>query len=376
MKVPNLASFRRAARWLNLAFEDAVGRFTVSDSLLFFSYALIASGVAYLAAVVFYWRGDVSDKSAQFFLAIESVLFGLVTVLGLIQVIWLRRRIEFSEFSKEMFITELYKVLASVQPVRSSSAHRPAGDDVDFYFLCNVHDPCLSELSGHPTYSLFVREFHRVMNDPSIIKNIAISAPEVDLFMKHGVTLGPATLVELQAAGSLLNVEQHYIRWITRLDEKNDPKFTYDQWWPTPKVTELEDIMKPNERADRSADESGAFHRYKECVALFRELFTLNREPGDTDVDLFLYGLRYPRLDLRKRPVQTTSINLFCSRTRGLLIFFDFYSYPHYTIEAMPLHNTKFLRELIVLYREKTRDSVKVHLRKKPDAGPLPAVGT
>lgn len=372
MNVPDRSSFRRAAQRLILGFEYAIGRFTVSYSLQFFNYALLVSGVAYLSAVVIYWGGDVSEKSAQLFLAIESVLFGMVTVLGLIQVIWLRRRIEFSEFSKNMFIAELYQVLASVQPLRTGSDNRPAGDDADFYFLCNVHDPCLSELSGHPTYSLFVREFYRVMNDTKVIKKIAISAPEADLFERHGVTLGPATLDELREVGSLLNMEQHYIRWTTRL-QQDDPKFTFGQWWPPDKVTELEDIMRPLERADRSADESGAFHRYKECVALFRELFTVNREPGDTSIDLFLYGLKYPKLDIWKRPEQTTSINLFCSRTRGLLIFFDFFSYPHYTIEAMPLHNTKFLRELIVLFREKTRDSVEIHLRKKPDAGPLPA---
>ncbi len=367
------APLRDRLRRFACMFEDGVGQFTVSQTLQLINYMLILLGGVLILAVWWWWFGkDADNKKAQFLVAVGSILFGMMTVLSLIQMVWLRKRIEFSTYSKEMFLSELYKVVASV---KSGAAERP-----QFFYLCSVHDPCLPELSGQSVCSMFLTEFRRVLDDPAVLKHVAIATPELDLFSDNGVALDAATADRLRSEGRLLNVEEHYLRWNTRLSNKDDPKFAFESWRKTARHTTFRDIITPNETADRTADENGAYDCYKESVALFRELFLRDRvvcAPQDPRADLILYGMPYPKLESTECPRQNFSINLFCSDTRGLLIFFDFYAYPYYTIEAMPLHNARFLTELVALFRGKVNGAIRIDLAKAdpPQALARPAAG-
>ena len=108
-------------------------------------------------------------------------------------------------------------------------------------------------------------------------------------------------------------------------------------------------------------------------ASVFHRLFYHGRqccEKCDSDVSVY---------QLRKKHFEVTGandgkyayVNIICSRTRGLIAFFEMISKTQYTLHVLPISNDKFVRILPKFFRtlvkddESTTDSNPVYLKKK-----------
>lgn len=378
----------------------------------FFFVIIISFSLAYAVAVTvgLIYRDQIQQQIEYYMLPIQGIATVFVGVAGLIGILFTLfqvSRIGHRRYNTSEFLQELEAVLRSVRPQnKAKSAAESSSDlfDADFYYLCMVHDPGFPDVLAKRDFMSYAQLFYKILHDSELKVRVAILNPWNDDIKECDINW------ENFSKGDGGNLFKFLNCWAKDANSTKSRNFTSEYFsclnenaihesrlnGTDPEIDNLSMALNIFYSNNHGTSESNAEHYQKASIALFRVLFAkgveIINDSNQWRVKMHLLSCsghdnnESPLSDadkLRKcmksdHTVQTstsatahgnnnhnnlTPINLFFSRTRGMIAFLSFGPSGSYTVEVLPVHDEKFVGALRNFYESIVKDTKTVYLK-------------